>query len=382
MKYYLIAGEASGDLHGANLIHELKNSDPDAQFRYFGGDLMKAQGGTLVKHCRDMAYMGILNVALNIGTISRNMNFCQKDLLEYQPDVLILIDYPGFNLRMAKFAKKNNVRVFYYISPKVWAWKEYRVKEIKENVDEMFTILPFETEFYKKHGIEVHYEGNPLIDSIEKYHQTAVSKQEFLRRNNLDGRPVVALLAGSRKQEIQNTLPVMKKAAACYPEFQFVIAGVSFVDPEIYDKARDGFTIPVIYNQTYDLLNNAHTALVASGTATLETALFNVPQTVVYKMEGGWVVQVIMKNFFLKIKWASLPNLILNKEAVKEFIQMDMTFKNVKNELHRLFYDEQYRKKITDDYRQLKSLMGERGSSARAAAKMVELVKGSKEKRN
>jgi lipid-A-disaccharide synthase len=375
MNYYLIAGEASGDLHGSNLMHELKKADTQARFRFFGGDLMEAEGGSLVKHCREMAFMGVLNVARNIKTIRRNLLFCQKDLLEYQPDVLILIDYPGFNLRMAKFANKNNIRVFYYISPKIWAWKENRIKKIRAYVDEMFTILPFETEFYKKHGIDVNYLGNPLIDSIEKFKTRALSKKDFLKHNNLDTRPIVALLAGSRKQEIRNTLPVMKKTAALYPEFQFVVAGVSMVDLHTYEKVHNGFNIPVIFNQTYDLLNNAHTALVASGTATLETALFGVPQTVVYKVEGGWLVHFIMKHLFLKIKWASLPNLILNKEAVREFIQVNMTFRNIKDELHRLFYDQEYREKIISDYKRLNSLMGERGSSARTAQKMVELLK-------
>ena len=276
---------------------------------------------------------------------------------------------------MAKFAKQNNIRVFYYISPKVWAWKEYRIKEIRENVDEMFTILPFETLYFKKHGIDVHYVGNPLLDTIENFKQKAVTKEEFLSQNNLDNRPIVALLAGSRKQEIENTLPVMKKAAACYPEFQFVIAGVSYVNPKLYEKARSNLSIPIVFNQTYDLLNHAHTALVASGTATLETALLGVPQTVVYRVEGGWLVQFIMKQFFLKIKWASLPNLILNKEAIKEYIQMNMTFKNIKNELHRLFYEEEYRERIINDYKKLRILLGECGSSARAAKKMVELSK-------
>ncbi len=375
MKYYLIAGEASGDLHGSNLMHELKKKDPDASFRFFGGDLMQAEGGTLVKHCRDMAYMGVLNVAINLKTIKRNMKFCQKDLLEFQPDVLILIDYPGFNLRMANFARRNNLKVFYYISPKVWAWKEFRVKKIKENVDEMFTILPFETQYYKKQGIDVHYVGNPLLDAVENFKQDAISKDEFLKQNNLDNRPIVALLAGSRKQEIENTLPVMKKAAACYPEFQFIIAGVSYVEPQVYEKSHNGLVLPVIFNQTYNLLNHAHTALVASGTATLETALFEVPQTVVYKVEGGWLIQFLMKHFFLKVKWVSLPNLILNREVIKEYIQMDMTFENVKNELHRLFYEEEYREKLISDYRQLKEVMGKRGSSSRAASKMVELLK-------
>jgi lipid-A-disaccharide synthase len=375
MKYYLIAGEASGDLHGSNLMRELKLADPEAQFRYFGGDLMQARGGTLVKHYREMAFMGIVNVVLNLKTIGRNMKFCQKDILEFQPDAVILIDYPGFNLRMAEFAKKHNFRVFYYISPKVWAWKEYRVKRIKAFVDELFTILPFETEYFKKHGVDVNYVGNPLMDSVASFRKKAFSKEEFLDINNLDDRPIVALLSGSRKQEVKKTLPIMKKAAACYPEFQFVVAGVSTVDKKIYDKILRGFPIPVIYNQTYNLLNNAHTALVASGTATLETALFGVPQTVLYRVEGGRLVQFIMKNFFLKVKWASLPNLILNKEALKEFIQVDLTYKNVRDELHRLLYEQDYRDKITADYNRLMEILGEPGTSKRAAKKMVETLK-------
>lgn len=375
MKYYLIAGEASGDLHGSNLMRELKQADLDAQFRYFGGDLMQKEGGTLVKHYREMAFMGIVNVVLNLKTIGRNMKICQKDMLEFQPDVVILIDYPGFNLRMAEFAKQHNIRVFYYISPKVWAWKEYRIKRIKAFVDELFTILPFETGYFKKHNIDVNYVGNPLMDSITTFREKALSKEEFIDKNNLDDRPIVALLSGSRKQEIKNTLPIMKKAAACYPEFQFVVAGVSTVDQKIYDKILESFPVPVIYNQTYDLLNNAYAALVASGTATLETALFNVPQTVLYRVEGGRVVQFIMKNFFLKVKWASLPNLILNKEALKEFIQVDLTFKNVRDELHRLLYEQDYRDKITADYKRLKEIVGEPGTSKRAAEKMEERLK-------
>lgn len=374
MKYYLIAGEPSGDLHGSNLMHALKKYDPGAEFRYFGGDLMKEQGGTLVKHCREMAFMGIVNVAMNFKTIKRNMKFCQKDLLEYQPDAIILIDYPGFNLRIAKFAKQNNLKVFYYISPKVWAWKEFRVKDIKAYVDEMFTILPFETAFFRKHNIDVHYVGNPLLDAIEKFKENAPSRAEFLQGNNLDERPIVALLAGSRKHEILKTLPVMKKAAACYPEFQFVVAGVNHISPETYEKAGNGMALPVIYNQTYPLLNNAHTALVTSGTATLETALFEVPQTVMYRFEGGWLLHVIMKRFFLKVKWVSLPNLILNKGAIKEYLQKDMTIKNIKRELQRLFYEEPYRERMKADYAELKKVLGEAGSSARAAGKMVDLL--------
>jgi lipid-A-disaccharide synthase len=342
---------------------------------------MQNEGGKLVKHYREMAFMGIVNVVLNLKTIGRNMKFCQKDFLEFQPDVVILIDYPGFNLRMAEFAKLHKLRVFYYISPKVWAWKEYRIKRIKAYVDELFTILPFETEYFKKHGIDVNYVGNPLMDSVASFRKKALSKEEFLDKNNLDDRPIVALLSGSRKQEIKNTLPIMKKAAACYPEFQFVVAGVSTVDKRTYDKILRGFPIPVVYNQTYDLLNNSHSALVASGTATLETALFGVPQTVLYRVEGGRVVQVIMKNFFLKVKWASLPNLILNKEALKEFIQVDLTFKNVRDELHRLLYEQDYRDKITTDYSRLMEILGEPGTSKRAAKKMTELLKTAKHER-
>jgi len=375
MRYYLIAGEASGDMHGSNLIAELKKADPDAQFRFFGGHLMEAAaGGGLVKHYREMAFMGIINVILNLRTIGSNMLLCKKDILKFQPDVLILIDYPGFNLRMAEFAKKNNIRVFYYISPKIWAWKEYRVKKMKYYVDEIFSILPFETEFYKKHGIEIHYMGNPLMDSITAYRKRAADRNEFFMRNNLDNRPVVALLAGSRKQEINYTLPVMVKAAKGFTDFQFVVAGVLSVDSAIYEDHLGKNGIHVVYDQTYDLLSNSYGALTASGTAALEAALFNVPQAVLYRVEGGWFIHILMKYFFLKIKWVSLPNLILEKEAVKEFLQIEMTVKNVRSELFKLLNDASYREKIFADYRRLKILLGTPGSSKRTASKMVELL--------
>lgn len=374
MKYYLIAGEASGDLHGSNLMHALKQFDTKAEFRYFGGDLMQEAGGTLVKHYREMAFMGFLNVILNLKTIARNMKFCQQDIRKYKPDVLILIDYPGFNLRMAKFAKKHDIPVFYYISPKVWAWKEYRVKKIKTSVDEIFTILPFETAFYEKHNFKVNYVGNPLMDSVAAFQKNALTKQEFLTKNNLDSKPVVALLCGSRIQEIKKMLPVMVQAAEGFSDFQFVVAGITSISADIYKNIIGGHSITVIYNQTYDLLNHAHTALVTSGTATLETALFGVPQTVLYRFAGGRILQFIMKTFFLKVKWASLPNLILNKEALKEYIQVNMTLRNVKNELRRLLFEQEYRDKIMADYSRLKEIMGEPGSSQRAAKRMVELL--------
>jgi lipid-A-disaccharide synthase len=374
MKYYLIAGEASGDLHGSNLMKELKLADANSEFRFFGGDLMQTIGGELVKHYRDMAFMGFVNVILNLKTINRNLKFCKTDLLNFKPDVLILIDYPGFNLRIAEFAKQNNIKVFYYISPKVWAWKANRVKKIKQVVDEMFTIFPFETEFFKKHNFDVHYVGNPLLDSISEFSKKALLKTEFLKKNELDSRQIVALLAGSRVQEINNTLPLMVEISKLFPAFQFVVAGVRSIDIELYKKYLSGSSVELIFDQTYDLLNNAHTALVASGTAALETAFFDVPQTVIYKMEGGWPVDIVMRNFVLKTVGVALPNIIMNRIIVSEYIQMKMTLKNVKAEMEKLLYDENYRQKILEDYKRLQELMGEPGSSKRAAQKMVELL--------
>ncbi len=377
MKYFLVAGEASGDLHGSNLMKELKLADENAEFRFFGGELMQAVGGELVKHYREMAFMGFVNVMLNLKTISRNLEICKSSLLEFQPDVIILIDYPGFNLRIAEFAKKNNIRVFYYISPKLWAWKAYRVKKIKAFVDEMFTIFPFETEFYKKYNYKVNYVGNPVLDAIAGFRKNALSGEKFLEKNNLDNRPIVALLAGSRVQEIKRTLPLMIKIAKVFPDFQFVVAGVNSVDVELYNKYLSQSAIKLLFDQTYDILNNAHTALVASGTAALETALFNVPQTVIYKMEGGWPVDFIFRNLIFKNRMAgvSLPNIIMKRLIISEYIQMKMTFENVKTEMEKLLYDENYREKIFIDYSRLKDLMGGAGSSKRAALKMVELLK-------
>ena len=376
MRYYLIAGEASGDLHGSNLIRELSNADSNAQFRFFGGQLMEgAAGEGLVKHYREMAFMGILNVILNIRTIGHNMTLCKKDILKFNPDVLILIDYPGFNLRIAEFAKKHNIKVFYYISPKVWAWKEYRVKKMKHYVDEIFSILPFEIEFFEKHGMTVHFVGNPVMDSIDAFKSKALAKNEFFKNNNLDDRPVVALIAGSRKQEIENTLPVMVKAAEGLKNFQFVVAGVKSVDSHLYKKYLENKGINIVYDSTYNLLNNSFAALTASGTAVLETALFNVPQTVLYKLEGGWIIHLLMKYIFLKINWVSLPNLILEKEAVRELLQMEMTVKNVRSELSKLLFDYGYRQKILSDYKRLKLLLGDSGSSKRTAEKMIKIIR-------
>lgn len=374
MKYYLVAGEASGDLHGSNLMKEIAGIDENAEFRYFGGDLMQAVGGNLVKHYREMAFMGFVDVVLNMKTIGRNMNLCKADLLAYRPDVLILIDYPGFNLRIAEFAKQNNIKVFYYISPKIWAWKEYRVKKIKQVVDRMFTIFPFETGFYRKHNLEVEYVGNPTLDSIADFRKNALTRNEFIQKNGLENRPVVALLAGSRVHEIKYLLPMMVRIAEHFNEFQFIIAGVKTIEKSLYDKYIQNKPVKLIFGQTYDILNNSHAALVASGTATLETALFNVPQTVIYKMEGGWLVDVIFRNFVLKPIGASLPNIILNKVFIQEFIQVKMTFKNVSSEMKKILYNENYRKTILTDYQLLKEILGEPGCSKRAAQKIVELL--------
>lgn len=374
MKYYLIAGEASGDLHGSNLMKELKKLDDGADFRFFGGELMQQAGGKLVKHYREMAFMGIWNVVKNIATIKKNLEHCKTDLLKFKPDVLILIDYPGFNLRMAEFAKKNGIKVFYYIAPKVWAWKEYRVKQIRNNVDELFTILPFETEYFRKHGIEVKYVGNPILDAISAFKQQSGDTESFRKSNNLDQRPIVALLAGSRKQEVNYMLPVMVQAASSFSDFQFVVAGVDVLDKKLYESYLAGSSVKIVFNQTYKLLENAYAALVSSGTATLETALFKVPQVVLYKVEGGWLVHAVMKKFVLKIKWVSLPNLILNKGALKEILQVELTVKNVMEDLKRLCFDLDYRENIIKDYNELEKKMGSPGSSSIAALKMIECL--------
>lgn len=374
MKYYLIAGEASGDLHGSNLMKELKQNDNQAEFRFFGGDLMHKVGGTLVKHYREMAFMGFVNVLLNIRTIQKNLAFCKKDILDFQPHVVILIDYPGFNLRIAEFLHQYNIKVFYYISPKLWAWKEYRIEKIRKYVDEMFTIFPFETAFYKKHDINVHYVGNPLLDSVREFQKNALPEATFRAQNKLGDKPLVALLSGSRVQEIKRTLPLMIKIAEAFPDFQFVVAGVKSVDAQLYRQYLDGHPFSLIYDQTYDLLNNAHAALVASGTAVLETALFRVPQTVVYKVEGGWLTYFIFRNFVFNMAGVSLPNIIMNRVIVKEYLQHQMTFENLKTEMQKLLFSQDYRENILADYRQLDAFMGEPGCSKRAAEKMIGLL--------
>lgn len=359
MKYYLVAGEASGDLHGANLIKTLNEVDIKADFRFFGGDLMQAEGGTLVKHYADMAFMGFLEVALNLKTILRNIKFCKADILAYRPDVLILIDFPGFNLKIASFAKNNNIKVCYYISPKVWAWNQKRVLKIKRDVDKMFCILPFEVDFYKKWGMQVDYVGNPLLDAIKNF----TPNLNFKTENKLGNKKIMALLPGSRKQEIAFILPVMISMVDDFTDYQFVIAGAPSLTSDFYLPFLNQKNLPIVFTQTYDLLNNAHAAIVTSGTATLETALFSTPQVVLYK---GSKVSIAIARLLVDIKFISLVNLIMDKEIVKELLQEDCTTEMLKTQLNFILAGEK-RTKMLLDYKDLANVMGEAGASAKVA---------------
>ncbi|MDP4207043.1 MAG: lipid-A-disaccharide synthase [Bacteroidota bacterium] len=374
MKYYIIAGEASGDLHASNLMKALKVEDSDANFRYFGGDLMQAQGGVLVKHYKDAAFMGFLMVLKNIGTIRKNFQLCEQDLLEYQPDVLILVDYPGFNLRMAEFAKKHNIKVYYYISPKIWAWKQSRIKKIKAFVDEMFCILPFEVDFYKRMNYRVHYVGNPCLDAIEARTCKGESIETFCERNHLSNKPIVALVPGSRKSEIQHNLPIMAKVSEHFPEYQFVITGAPSMDMHVYKEALGNHDIPLIFGQTYETLQQSAAALVTSGTATLETALLNVPQVVCFKAEAGRIGYLIVHDLLLKTPWVSLVNLTVDREVVKEILQHYMTEESVREELDRILSNEEYREKMLEGYVELHRRIGTPGASEKAARLITELL--------
>ena len=373
MRYYVLAGEASGDLHASNLIKEISLIDPQAQFRGFGGELMEQAGMTVLKHYRQLAFMGLIPVVMNIRTIQKNFRFCEKDMLAFNPDVLILVDYPGFNLRMAKFAKAHGIRTFYYISPKVWAWKEVRVKKIKAYVDEMFTILPFETEFFKKHDYKVNYVGNPLLDAILQK-KTEPDYPRFFAENQLPDKPILALLPGSRKGEISVLLPTMLEAAAHFPEFQCVIAGAPNMGPEYYQPFMKSRTVPIIWGKTYEILVHSRVAIVSSGTATLETAILNVPQVVVYRITPKWLFN-FLKFFFLHTRWVSLVNIILQKEAIKELIQWDFTLKKVVAELNKILYNLENEKRMLADYHEMMDKLGEPGASKRAAELMVSKLK-------
>ena len=367
MKYYLVAGEASGDLHGANLMKALKAQDSAVEFRFFGGDLMQAEGGTLVKHYADMAYMGFLEVALNLSQILKNLKTCREDIVAWQPDALVLIDFPGFNLRVAEFAKKNGILVCYYISPKVWAWNQKRVLKIKRIVDHLFCILPFEVDFYKKWDMQVDYVGNPLLDATAAFKPNA----NFLKENGLENKKIVALLPGSRRQEISRILPDMLAVTERYPDFQFVIAGAPTFNQEYYDQFIGEKNIPVVFNSTYDILNVAAAGIIASGTAVLETALFHVPQVVVYK---GSNISVGIARMVVKIRFISLVNLIMNKLVMKELIQKACNPQTIGAELDNILKNDAYRQQMLDNYRQLDEKMGKPGASARTAELITKYI--------
>lgn len=369
MKYYIVAGEASGDLHASNLMKSLKKIDENAQFRFFGGDLMKSVGGTLVKHYRELAFMGIIPVVLNSRTILKNLTLCKKDIKEYNPDVVILVDYPGFNLNIAKFVKtKLNLPVNYYISPKVWAWKEYRVKSFKKYVDEMLCILPFEVDFFKKHNYKVNYVGNPTVDAIEERDYKDESFESFIKANNLPNKPIIALLAGSRKQEIKGNLSTMMEAVKSYSDgYQFIVAGAPGIDNEFYNECiNNEVEATILTGQTYRILAQSSAALVTSGTATLETALLNVPQVVCYRMSAPKLSQWGFRNI-LHIPYISLVNLICNFEVVKELFAASFTVDNIRNELKQILNVKNYRQNMLDNYKEMRQILGKPGASDNAA---------------
>ena len=376
MKYYLIAGEASGDLHASNLMKALQREDPQAEFRFFGGDLMSAVGGIRVKHYRELAYMGVIPVLLHLRTILSNMRLCRRDIVDYRPDVLILVDYPGFNLSVAQYVKAHtSIPVFYYISPKIWAWKEYRIKNIRRDVDALFSILPFEVDFYRKHQYDIHYVGNPCVDAVSEFRASyAETETEFRVKNGLGEKPLVALLAGSRRQEIADNLSRMLQVAAAYPDYCFVLAGAPGIDPEFYRQCVGEMPVPVVFGQTYALLSHARAALVTSGTATLETALFRVPQVVCYYMKAGRIVS-FLRRWVLRVPYVSLVNLIAGKEVVRELVAADMTVPRLHTELEPLLHDAEARARMLADYDRIIRLLGPAGASGQAARKMCRLLR-------
>ena len=379
MKYYIIAGEASGDLHASHLMQALKERDAEADFRFFGGDLMSAVGGTRVKHYRELAYMGFIPVLLHLRTIFRNMSICKKDIVEYNPDVLILVDYPGFNLNIAKFVHKNTkIPVFYYISPKIWAWKEHRIKNIKRDVDELFSILPFEVDFFeKKHNYPIHYVGNPTADEVKRFMgEYTENAGEFKKRNNLANKPIIALLAGSRKQEIDDNLPYMIRAAASVAgeDYQLVVAGAPGIAKGYYDKYLNGSRdVYIVFGETFKLLSHSRAAVVTSGTATLETALFDVPQVVCYKTPIPKVI-AFLRRHLLKVKFISLVNLIANREVVSELVADTFCEDNIKKKLSIIVADGKDRSTMLHGYAEVRSILGDEKAADNAAKEMIERI--------
>ena len=369
-RIYIIAGEASGDLHGANLLKELYKLDYSISVRAWGGDRMKNEGATLVKHISELAFMGFIEVILNLSTILKNINFCKKDIVEFKPDVLLLIDYPGFNLRIAQWAKKNGIKVHYYISPQVWAWKKSRVKIIKASVDKMYSILPFENDFYKQFDYETQYVGHPLLDEVENFNQVRLTKDEFLNKNKLSQVPIISILPGSRKQEIKVKLPIMLDAVKSLKNYQIVIAGAPNQTAKMYEEF-EAQGCKIIFGQTYDLLSNSEAAIVTSGTATLETAILNIPEVVCYK--GSWISYFIARSL-IKINYISLVNLIMDQQIVKELIQGECNSFKIREELDLLLNDKNYREAMLSNFEIMREKLGGQGASKKVAHSLLKTI--------
>lgn len=377
MKYFLIAGEPSGDLHGANLIKGLRKADPAAEFRFWGGDLMAAAGGAqnLRKHYRETSFFGVVQVLRNLGTIRRQMRECREEVAAWQPDVLILVDYPGFNMKMARWAHARGIRTFYYIAPKVWASREGRIRALRRDVDRLFVIFPFECDYFPRHGIEPLFEGNPLVDALEARRAALPTPEEFRRRNGLDRRPIIALLAGSRRSEIRKNLPLMARLAQRFEGWQFVVAGVPWLDRALYEEAAAGSGIRYVCDQTYETLLAAEAAVVTSGTATLETALLGTPEVVVYRLPA---IEYRCMPLVVRCPWISLVNLNLGRESVAEILQSGLDTTRAERELRAILPGGEKRERMLADFRELRTIIGGPGASDRVAARMVALLRAEK----
>lgn len=377
MKYFLIAGEPSGDLHGANLIKGLRKADPAAEFRFWGGDLMAAAGGAqnLCKHYRETSFFGVVQVLRNFGTIRRQMRECREEVAAWQPDVLILVDYPGFNMKMARWAHARGIRTFYYIAPKVWASREGRIRALRRDVDRLFVIFPFECDYFPRHGIEPLFEGNPLVDALEARRAALPTPEEFRRRNGLDRRPIIALLAGSRRSEIRKNLPLMARLAQRFEGWQFVVAGVPWLDRALYEEAAAGSGIRYVCDQTYEVLLAAEAAVVTSGTATLETALLGTPEVVVYRLPA---IEYRCMPLVVRCPWISLVNLNLGRESVAEVLQSGLDTTRAERELRAILPGGEKRERMLADFRELRTIIGGPGASDRVAARMVALLRAEK----
>ncbi len=371
MKYYIIAGEASGDLHASKLMQNLKKIDINAQFRFWGGDLMAEQGGILIKHYKELAFMGLWEVIANINKISKNLNFCKTDILNFDPDAVIFIDYPGFNLKIAEFAHKNNLKTFYYISPKVWVWKKSRIHKIKKFIDKMFVIFPFEVDFYKQYNYDVIYPGNPSVDEIHSELKKHFDPQKFLEQNNLTHKPIIALLPGSRIQEVSKMLPIFKNISKNFTEYQFVVAGISAIPKDLYNKYLSNSDIKLLTDNTYNLLKTAKAAIVTSGTATLETALLNVPQVVCYKTSK---FSYSIGSKIIKIDFFSLVNILMKKQVVVELLQNNLQ-KDITSELNKILNDTLYKNTMLEEYKKLKTLLGNPGAAENTAKNIYNTIK-------